>query len=214
LYLVGESADATITNSIFRNNRTTNTTYGLGGAITTWDGADVTIRTSTLEGNQARQGGAIYNHFAATAITIDANAKVITNTATLTGGAISNLLGTITISNSTLSGNSSGAGGGIRNFGVITISDSTLAGNSAQSQGGAISNLQGTITISDSTLSGNSSVGNSVGGGINNSGGSSLSISSSPCTLAERKLLSSLSSSSAANAPKKDNVSCFIGSST
>ena len=168
LYLVGESADATITNSIFRNNRTTNTTYGLGGAITTWDGADVTIHTSTLEDNQARQGGAIYNHFAATTIAIDANAKVITNTATLTGGGISNLHGTITISNSTLAGNAAqaGDGGGIyASGGLLTISSSTLFSNSvaADHSGGAISSQGGPVTITDSRLEDNTA---GKGGGL------------------------------------------------
>ncbi len=171
LYLVGESADATITNSIFRNNRTTNTTYGLGGAITTWDGADVTIRNSTLEGNQARQGGAIYNQFAATTITIDANSKMITNTATFTGGAISNLLGTITISDSTLSGNAVQAGddggGGIYNFGNLTLTNSTLAGNSAPF-GGGVHNNGGSVTLTNTTVVSNA--GTTGGGGIYNVG--------------------------------------------
>ena len=48
LFLFGETADATITGSTFRNNRTTSVTYGLGGAITTWNGADVTLQNATL----------------------------------------------------------------------------------------------------------------------------------------------------------------------
>jgi hypothetical protein len=98
------------------------------------------------------------------------------------GGGISNS-GTLTVINSTLSGNMagsgggivipgntgySGSGGGIFNAGTLTVTDSTLSGNSAVESGfgGGISN-SGTLTVTDSTLSGNYAV---DGGGISNSG--------------------------------------------
>ncbi len=55
------------------------------------------------------------------------------------GGGINNASGTVTVINSTLSGNSaSGAGGGIFNFnsGTVTVTNSTLSGNSASGGGG------------------------------------------------------------------------------
>jgi hypothetical protein len=78
-------------------------------------------------------------------------------------------LGTLTVGNSTLSGNAApgfyGSGGGIFNFGTLTVSDSTLSGNSALF-GGGIDN-DGTLTVSNSTLSGNSALGPfGYGGGI------------------------------------------------
>jgi hypothetical protein len=94
------------------------------------------------------------------------------------GGGILNG-GTLTLSNSTLSGNSStspgtasGGGGIFNNGGTVTISYSTLSGNSSPlANGGGIFNA-GTLTISNSTLSGNSagseSGGGSEGGGIYN----------------------------------------------
>jgi VCBS repeat-containing protein len=72
--------------------------------------------------------------------------------------------GTLTLSNSTVSGNLSrletipdccSYGGGIYNGGTLIISNSTVSGNSADNGGGGISN-NGTLTISNSTLSGNS----------------------------------------------------------
>ncbi len=52
------------------------------------------------------------------------------------GGAIYNQ-GTLTLTNSTVSGNSaSRAGGGIYNFGTLTLTNSTVSGNSASRDGG------------------------------------------------------------------------------
>jgi hypothetical protein len=98
------------------------------------------------------------------------------------GGGIRNNGGTLTIANSTLSGNSASggnqnAGGGIFNEGALTLTDSTLSGNSISGgevpkQGGGIFNA-GTVTITNSTLSGNSVSGDGdfcFGGGILNIG--------------------------------------------
>jgi hypothetical protein len=92
------------------------------------------------------------------------------------GGGIFNN-GTLTVTNSTLSGNNanedfgSGGGGGIWNAasGTATVSNSTLSGNSAQIAGGGIFNQGGTLTVSNSTLSGNSA---NNGGSLSSNGGS------------------------------------------
>jgi hypothetical protein len=58
--------------------------------------------------------------------------------------------GTLTISNSILSGNSAPAGGAINNDGTLTVNGCTLTGSSApggNGQGGAIANY-GTLTLS------------------------------------------------------------------
>ena len=69
----------------------------------------------------------------------------------------------LTVSNSTLSGNSArNAGGGIYNDGnsgraTLSINNSTLSGNSSSfAGGGGILNDHATLTVSNSTLSGNS----------------------------------------------------------
>ena len=77
---------------------------------------------------------------------------------------------TLILSNSTLSGNSSGyAGAGIGSFGTLNVTNSTLSGNSAASYGGGINNDGGTLTVTSSTLSGNSA--GYEGGGINQGNG-------------------------------------------
>ncbi|MFI5455452.1 MAG: choice-of-anchor Q domain-containing protein [Isosphaerales bacterium] len=84
----------------------------------------------------------------------------------LFGGGIEND-GTLTVTNSTLSGNSAGccndSGGGIYNGGTLTVTNSTLAGNSAPNGGGIFND--GTLTVTNSTLAGNSAPN---GGGIYN----------------------------------------------
>jgi CSLREA domain-containing protein len=94
------------------------------------------------------------------------------------GGGIYNDHAMLTVTNSTVSGNSAGFGGGIYNDGysgsaTLTISNSTVSGNSASSWGGGIYNDGGhtgnaTLTVTNSTVSGNSAGG--YGGGVLNDG--------------------------------------------
>ncbi|MBI3161551.1 MAG: S-layer homology domain-containing protein [Chloroflexi bacterium] len=104
--------------------------------------------------------------------------NIVNNLGAGTGGGIRNL-GTLTVLNSTISGNNansaSGKGGGIYNSGTLTVTDSTISSNTANgtsansSGGGGIYN-SGTLTVDGSTFSGNgASSGN--GGAIYNAGG-------------------------------------------
>jgi CSLREA domain-containing protein len=82
----------------------------------------------------------------------------------------------LTVSNSLLTGNSGGLGGGIFHIaGVLTVINSTLSGNSALF-GGGLYNLNGTVTLTNSTVSGNTATPNAGtggnGGGIYNDHGS------------------------------------------
>jgi hypothetical protein len=108
-------------------------------------GADVTIdRLTIMNGNQNVSGGE--------------------------GGGIDNNHATLTITNSTLSGNSATAGGGINSDGeasgsaTLTITKSTLSGNSATTGGGILnSGFDGSATLS-------------IGGTVLNTGGSGANI--------------------------------------
>ena len=85
---------------------------------------------------------------------------------------VHNVVGTLTLSNSTLSGNTASYGGGIQNEGHATLTNSTLAGNVASKAGGGIqsSGFGGTLPktiMTNSTLAGNTSV---TGGAIYMSG--------------------------------------------
>jgi hypothetical protein len=98
------------------------------------------------------------------------------------GGGILNT-GTLTINNSTISGNTthydgSSNGGGIANTGMLTIANSTISGNAiffhTINSGGGIANFNGgTLIILNSTISGNGRTDNNCGGGIFTDGSSS-----------------------------------------
>ncbi len=118
-----------------------------------------------------------------TGVTANLSGLTIRNGKGKQGGGIYNL-GTLTVTNAALSGNSAnigggyvGGGGGIYNDGTLTVTNSTLSGNSSSDSanfigsGGGIYNsgsYGGTLTVTNSTLSGNSAEGR--GGGIYNDG--------------------------------------------
>ena len=91
----------------------------------------------------------------------------------------------LSMSASTVSGNSAPSGGGIENYGGeygsarLTVSNCTVSANSAGYDGGGIENGDGTLTISESTLSGNSAL---SGGGIETGGGTVLIVNSTLST--------------------------------
>ena len=105
-----------------------------------------------------------------TVVTVsNAGASVMLSNLTIRGGIASSAggiynVGTLTINNSTVSGNQAynshftSYGGGVYNSGTMTINSTTISGNSAFARssawGGAITNI-GTVTINKSTLVGN-----------------------------------------------------------
>ncbi len=137
-------------------------------------------------------GGGIGTVVAVSATDVVLSQFTIRNGNSNAGGGIHNQ-GTLTINDSTVSGNEAGGlgrygicgGGGIYNNGRLTVYASTINSNQAR-VGGGICNA-GTLTINGSTLSGNSAGPRSycdsagVGGGIENSSGA-LSINDSTLT--------------------------------
>lgn len=85
------------------------------------------------------------------------------------GGGIDNYGGTLTVINTTFSGNSGGKGGGVHNNGgIVAVINSTFAGGSATNGGGIYNVDQSILTINGSTFFGNNA--NNAGGGIANDG--------------------------------------------
>ena len=100
------------------------------------------------------------------------------------GGAVGSFAGTLTISNSTFSGNSAGkgAGGGIAQVagGPLTIINSTFSGNSAADAAGAIQITDATTMVTNSTFSLNTSGGGAgTGGAIDQLGAGPITVTNS-----------------------------------
>ncbi|MFO7678722.1 MAG: hypothetical protein R6X34_01605 [Chloroflexota bacterium] len=140
LFLFGEAADATITNSTFRNNNTTNNAYGLGGAITTWNGADLIVRGSTFSENEARYGGAIFNESANTTILVEQNSVLHGNLATAGGGGIYNHAGEIILNQVRFQQNNALNGGGlfVHSTSEANLFNVTFQANTALANGGGL----------------------------------------------------------------------------
>jgi hypothetical protein len=168
-----------VTNCVISGNTAATGMFsGEGGAIFNY--GTLTITGSILSSNKATganaNGGGIATLYLGTAnpgaLTVT-NTTISGNSAVTEGGGIMNGSATITITNSTISGNSGSQGAGIENDGIATISGSTISRNTGTASGGGIFS-NGGLTITNSTVSGNSAF--SDGGGIE-SGGTALSIS-------------------------------------
>ncbi len=168
---------------------------GAGGVIYAGSGTNLTLNNSTVANGKATWGGGIVgsgtinvNHSKITnnsltgdnrygggiygSGTINVTYSEITNNSvtggnTKGGGIYGGTSSTITVENSTISGNSAGSGGGIYggSSSTITVANSTISGNEASSSGGGIfGSNNSTITVVNSTISGNSA--EYGGGGI------------------------------------------------
>lgn len=117
--------------------------------------------------------------------------------------------GTLTLSNSIVSGNvSQGDGGGIFNSGTLTLSHTTVSGNQANNRGGGIFSSKGTLRITNSTVRSNSA--EDRAGGIYNGG--TLTISGS--TISENTGfmgggIDNAGTMSLSNSTVSDNVAAF-----
>ena len=132
-------------------------------------GITVNITGVTIRnGGTTAVGGGIFNGGTLTLT----NSTVSGSAAENDGGGIFNNAGTLTLINSIVSGNNAGVdGGGIRNDpgGTVTLTNSTVSGNAAGDDAGGIHNVAGgTLTLTNSTVSGNAA--GDDGGGIRNSG--------------------------------------------
>jgi hypothetical protein len=146
-----------ITDSIITGNSVISRPSAVGGGIEN-EGGRLSIIDSTLSDNSV---------------------SAIGGSGVVAGGGIEND-GTLTVVDSTFSGNSApggvsgGAGGGISNSGPATVIDSTFSGNFAD-DGGAILNSVGSLTMLNSTLYGNAAIFEgtfpAVGGAIYTEGG-------------------------------------------
>ncbi len=140
-----------------------------GGALSASGAATITLTECNLINNQAQvNAGAIYLAADAASLTLERCTLSANIAVTGSGGAVriaSKLTGTMTVRNSTLSGNSAPSGGAVAlapNKGTLAIRNSTLTLNDADTgTGGAIARTSGgmVITIESSIVSGNTNAG-------------------------------------------------------
>ncbi|MDR0769804.1 MAG: hypothetical protein LBE75_01195 [Burkholderiales bacterium] len=117
------------------------------------------------------QGGGIYN-----AGTLTLTNSTVSGNSTYNGGGIYSA-GTLTLTNSTVSGNTARYdGGGIYSAGALTLTNSTVSDNVADRLGGGIDVSGGTLSLTGSTVSGNSAY---YGGGISRSGNGTATLTDS-----------------------------------
>jgi predicted outer membrane repeat protein len=160
---------------------------GVGGAAggtlsiteaVTIDGDGRILITGDVANDDTKVTGDITDIFATAGTELVDNVRIFSATANLTlegltltggvagsgqsGGAV-NSDATVTLTNSTVTGNSAGLHGGGISADTATLTNSTVSGNSAAFGGGGLWNI--TTTLTNSTVSGNSA--GEHGGGIN-----------------------------------------------
>jgi predicted outer membrane repeat protein len=131
----------------------------------------VTVSNSTVSANRGGSGGGIYNRDGTLSVSYSTFANNSAFDRYFGGGGIANSdRGTVTVSNSIVSGNSTtGYGGGIYNAGALALSSSIVSDNRADQCGGGIFN-RGALTVNRSTFSDNTATDGYGGGGIYNFG--------------------------------------------
>ena len=121
--------------------------------------------TNGLANNGVNGGGAIDSHGTLSISGSTFSGNSSPSASGTSGGAI-NSSGTLTVSSSTFTSNTAQEGGGIFNQKTATITNSTFTGNTATIYGGGgLLNAAGTATVKGDTFSGNSGPG---GGAIDN----------------------------------------------
>lgn len=155
---INNTGNLTITNLLIQNNVVTGTeSSNIGGAICNGCGAGtgvLVISNTTIQNNHAERGGGIFSN----AIVTVTHSSIISNSATA-GGGIVNYAGVgkwFALDNSTISGNTARNNSGAINqsSGAITITNSSIVGNSAPGSSG-IMLADGTVAIGNSLLANN-----------------------------------------------------------
>jgi len=149
-------------------NGATNTVIDAGGlagleerVLHILSGGNLTLDGVTISGGagEVKGGGVLVEDGAVATIT---NSSISGNASSTFGGGIHSD-GTLSVTNSTISGNTSDGGAGIYNSGSLNLTNSTISGNTSVNSGGGIHTYDGTVTTVNSTITGNTAP---VGGGI------------------------------------------------
>jgi hypothetical protein len=154
-------------------------TCGGGGQAVRNSSTSLTVGGNGHTIRQTCAGQRVLQQVGSGAITLDQ--------VTITGGTASAAVngggiqapggGTVTLTNSTVSGNSAGGnGGGVAAAGAVNVTNSTISGNGATSNGGGIG-ANGPVTVTNSTVRDNGVAG--TGGGIAQGTGAAITVRNS-----------------------------------
>ena len=141
---------------------------GISGVITLTSGELLVDKSVTINAAGADEL-AVDGNAASTVFQIDSGKIVTISGLTIRngqgnfgGGILNGDSATLTIINSTLSGNTGGNGGGSFNSGTLSVINSTVSGNMASEGAGIYNSGAGALTIINSTFSGNTAGGGGV----------------------------------------------------
>ena len=166
---------ATVTGCTISGNTASNDGGGIGNAGT------LAISNTTIENNTARSGGGLYIAYYGSATLTDCTVTGnIGQGARSYGGGVTTH-GQLKMVDSTVTDNTAAVGGGVFNrYGSATLTNTTISGNTANTRGGGIYVYSGDATLIGCTVSNNSILsGGGSGGGIYNSGYSTLTLNNS-----------------------------------
>ena len=175
IFTVAAAGDLTVQNIRLEDGCATGAgTAQLGGAI--YNLGTVEVVNSTIDGNSANRGGAIFNDAGTVVVT---NSTVSNNVTGSSGAGIYNDGGTVTVTNSTLSGNTTqtNSGGAIFNNtgSTVNLLNSTVSNNVAAGSGGGVFNATGSVINVTNTIVANNTAStastNCGGATVTNNGG-------------------------------------------
>jgi hypothetical protein len=165
---------ATITDSTISGNTAGNQGGGFYMNVALQTTTVVGISRSAITGNRGGAGGGVMNLDAAVTVA-DSTISGNTTATFRTAGGLDNALsaGRMTIIDSLIANN---VGSGVVNGGEMTVSGSTISGNSSPFEGGGLEASYGDTTVVNSTISGNTSA--TFGGGVSLFGTASVQLTS------------------------------------
>jgi hypothetical protein len=163
--LINEGGTVILNHTVISGNEASD-----GGGGVSNVGGTVTVNHTTISGNKSDDNGGGLSNEEGTVLIINGS-SISQNIAGGEGGGLSNFgtgTGSVSIDNSTISGNQAGDGGGLSNLGgALTLNHTVISGNRAVVDGGGVANIEGgVLTIRSSTIADNEAGG--TGGALHN----------------------------------------------
>lgn len=140
-----------------------------GGGVYCSNSTGVTVVETKIHDNNGGGSGGGVDLIGCTDVTLD-RVEITYNFANRGGGLSLDAASSASVLGGSISFNRAGSamlvGGGINTSGTLTVSGSSISGNTASHQGGGVCVARGSTTITDSVISGNTVTYYSGGGGI------------------------------------------------